>query len=368
MCQTYEIDELFSLKEHYKQNPFICKIQITRKILYTEDYIPHSYNPRNTKKFNKRNSRYSNNSDPLGLGSFRSQSDSPQWPRLSTPKPLERSENAWKPVDKDNIKEEESIIRKVNGIMNKLSIDNFDTHISTLLQFKFTPNLIKKIVEIIFQKAIMETHFSELYAKLCVCFGNFNVHFKRQLVGQCMEEFQKNDIYADIDKEVEEIKQNTTTPPTTKKYKLEDLEYKRKTAKMQLIGNVCFIGQLFNLQMITETTLHTCIKKFINPTKNEDIECLCKFFEISGSKIKGNDINTYFEKMKQIADDKQKFDTRCRFMIKDIIDLRKNRWIPRRKVLKVQSTKEIREEMKSPHRKSKVKWADIRQKKERVIK
>jgi translation initiation factor 4G len=193
--------------------------------------------------------------------------------------------------------ESRTILNQVIGILNKLCVSNFDKLSSELLQIDI-PNdeLLEEIVKSIFNKAVYEPHFGEIYSKLCLCFGNFNVKFKQFMLTICQKEFEKS--------------------PS---------DETRKT----MVGNILFIGQLFKKQMISEQIVHYCIRKLLEEPTDFNIECVCKLLEIAGNKIKQN-IDENFEKLTLFSENKNLLSSRHRFMIKDILDLKKNNWVSRK--------------------------------------
>lgn len=84
--------------------------------------------------------------------------------------------------------------------------------------------------------------------------------------------------------------------------------------------------------------MHECIKKLLGQYQNpdeEDLEALCKLMSTIGDQIdhpKAKEhIDAYFDMMLKLSTN-QKLSSRVRFMLRDVIDLRKNRWQQRRKV------------------------------------
>jgi translation initiation factor 4G len=86
-----------------------------------------------------------------------------------------------------------------------------------------------------------------------------------------------------------------------------DEYYAAQKAKRQGLGLIKFIGELFKLQMITERTIHECVKKFLvkvdNPEEEEfNIERLCMLLAIVGSMLDtpkaGDHLDVYFSRMK----------------------------------------------------------------------
>ncbi|KAL0410773.1 UNVERIFIED_CONTAM: Eukaryotic translation initiation factor 4G [Sesamum latifolium] len=90
--------------------------------------------------------------------------------------------------------------------------------------------------------------------------------------------------------------------------------------------------------MLTERIMHECINKLLGQYQNpdeENIEALCKLMSTIGEMIdhpKAKDhMDAYFDIMGQLSNN-MKLSSRVRFMLKDSIDLRKNKWQQRRKV------------------------------------
>ncbi|KAK6143009.1 hypothetical protein DH2020_023357 [Rehmannia glutinosa] len=102
--------------------------------------------------------------------------------------------------------------------------------------------------------------------------------------------------------------------------------------------NIRLIGELYKKRMLTERIMHECINKLLGQYQNpdeENIEALCKLMSTIGEMIdhpKAKDhMDAYFDIMAQLSNN-MKLSSRVRFMLKDSIDLRKNKWQQRRKV------------------------------------
>jgi len=297
MAIIYDLKFILSIKELYKECPFIEKIEVKKP-------------PKN--KNNKWN-----------RGEF-----------LVT-EPLIRSDNAWKSNDSSNDSDNEIVLKNVISILNKLSKDNFDSLTKKLIEIDINnQKLVQQVIEIIFKKAINEPHFGEVYAELCNQLENKNycdgkINFKREILTQCQKEFEKEKEQNDVSVLIK--------------------------LKMEYLGNIKFVGELFKKDMISNAIIFQCMRKLINKIdkndkndKNDNIECICKLITTIGetvdkNKQNSNLLNPYFETLTIISND-SKNDFRYRFMIKDVIDLRKNKWVARIKQAKVMTKKEIREE------------------------
>ncbi|KAJ8947707.1 hypothetical protein NQ318_001546 [Aromia moschata] len=116
----------------------------------------------------------------------------------------------------------------------------------------------------------------------------------------------------------------------------EEEEERRHLAKRKMLGNIKFIGELGKLEILSESILHRCIKELLvrrGDDPSEDLECLCQIMRTCGRILdsdKGKNLmNQYFGRMKMLAEN-QDLQPRIRFMLKDIIDLRHDGWVPRK--------------------------------------
>jgi hypothetical protein len=96
-----------------------------------------------------------------------------QQPYLEGPvAPLTKSQNRWE-VGKASSNEMERIKKRVQGLLNKLALDKFDTLTAQLTDLIVENRnegipLLNEVVTIIFDKALSEQFFSSMYADLCV--------------------------------------------------------------------------------------------------------------------------------------------------------------------------------------------------------
>jgi translation initiation factor 4G len=88
--------------------------------------------------------------------------------------------------------------------------------------------------------------------------------------------------------------------------------------------------------MLTEKIMHTCIRHLIRSLTDpelEDLEALCKLLTTIGERIDrpeaGTHMEAYFSRMHTLAENQQ-LPARIRFLVKDVIDLRRSKWMPRR--------------------------------------
>jgi len=150
--------------------------------------------------------------------------------------------------------------------------------------------------------------------------------FRKYLLNRCQEEFERGwkvNLPARKEGESEEA------------VMMSDEYYEAMAAKRRGLGLVKFIGELFKLQMLTERIMHECVKKLVDyeglPDEAE-IESLTSLLKTIGKQLddpssKGAArMDIYFERIKTTME-MPELPSRLKFMLLDIIDLRKNGWI-----------------------------------------
>jgi len=198
--------------------------------------------------------------------------------------------------------------------------------------------------------------------------------FKRSLLNKCEEEFNKQDIYKDWKEEKAKYEETKSTLKESERAeKEEEFGFRRIRIKKQMLGNIKFIGQLFKKSLLKEKIMRYCIASLLKleelkiKSKNpeykdagdmdmdeEDHEAICSMFTTIGSTIdkpqSATFVNVCFTKISNLATSKT-LPSRSRFMYKDLLDLRKNQWVPRRKEEKAKTLDEIRKDVEREERK-----------------
>ncbi|KAJ1439577.1 MIF4G-like, type 3 [Sesbania bispinosa] len=234
---------------------------------------------------------------------------------------------------------EEAKQRQLKGILNKLTPQNFDRLFEQVKAVNIDNAVtLTGVISQIFEKALMEPTFCEMYANFCSHLAselpdfsedNEKITFKRLLLNKCQEEFERG--------EREQEEANKVDEGEVRQSK-EEREERRVKARRRMLGNIRLIGELYKKKMLTERIMHECIKKLLGQYEDpdeEDIEALCKLMSTIGEMIdhpKAKEhMDAYFERMKLLSNN-MNLSSRVRFMLKDVIDLRKNKWQQRRKV------------------------------------
>lgn len=129
---------------------------------------------------------------------------------------------------------------------------------------------------------------------------------------------------------------------------------------MKLFLLVLFlIGELFKQGMLTVSIMMRCLNDLIEKKDEERLECLCKLLTTVGKELEGKreNLSPIFNKMKDIVDKKHgKISSRIRFMLQDVIDLKKNNWVPRRQDVNPKTIDQIQREAETEQLNIQVKW------------
>lgn len=277
---------------------------------------------------------------------------------------LRETENAWKPTrmkvlstNEEDLRTEE-LYKKVRGVLNRLTPQKFSTLVSQVQALPIdTSERLQGVINLVFEKAVDEPNFSEAYANMCKVLSNMQVpsemrnkdepeyNFRKLLVNRCQMEFEKNSV-VELDRKTRLTKIEQTTDPEKKKELQLTFEEEERRIRMKSLGNIRFIGELFKLGMLTTNIMQRCIKDLLTEGDEESLECLCKLLTTIGKDLehKNQDLSEYFAKMKEMSQKRGEISSRVRFMLRDVIDLRQGKWIPRRSDSNPKTMEQIQKE------------------------
>ncbi|KAI5061888.1 hypothetical protein GOP47_0022427 [Adiantum capillus-veneris] len=264
-----------------------------------------------------------------------------------------RAPNPWM-ARRGAISEKERVLRTVKGILNKLTPEKFGVLVEQLLNAGIdSAEILKGVISLVFDKAVLEPTFCPLYAELCVHLSKAlpefpcdeedgkPVTFRRILLNSCQEAFEGADSM-----------QNEIRQLTKPEQEVERSE-KEKLVKLRTLGNIKLIGELFKQKMIPEKIVHYCIRMLLGfdpktPPAEENIEALCQLLRTVGKQLEESNKSTkvlevYFSQLKEYCTS-SRLPSRIRFLILNTIDLRANKWVPRREEVKAKTLHEIHAE------------------------
>ncbi|KAF8918221.1 hypothetical protein CPB85DRAFT_1283095 [Mucidula mucida] len=286
--------------------------------------------------------------------------------------PLQASANRW---DRKSLAvapdSPEVVDRKVKGLLNKLTMEKFDSISDQIIAWankseneKDGRTLIQ-VIRLVFEKATDEAAWSEMYARLCrkmmeqisnrvqddgikgqggvpITGGHL---FRKYLLNRCQEDFERGWVAkettaaAAAGKAGQDEAAKAENEDKGEEIALySDEYYAAQKAKRQGLGLIKFIGELFKLQMLTERIMHECVKKLLGNVDNpeeEEIESLCKLLATVGEMLDTQKarahMDVYFSRMKELRKSSN-VSSRMQYMLQDVIELRERRWINRKAV------------------------------------
>ena len=251
--------------------------------------------------------------------------------------------------------------KKFRAILNKLTPQNFDVLVKQFQELPIvTKETMESCMELVFEKAVGEPAFSKAYALMChhlsqreVVEGGEKVKFRTILIRRVQKEFDK-DYMKDVDLALKKKSVNMELSQDERAKAKHEFEMQERKARQISLGKIRFIGELYNLQLLTVNNMHDCVSKLIKKTDEESLDCLCRVITTVGSQFEKETnlimlegkiledlrgkifsmenqrkkypsvrpIKDYFDKMLDIIN-KKATSSRVRFLMQDVIDLRK---------------------------------------------
>ncbi|RSL39126.1 hypothetical protein CEP53_014296, partial [Fusarium sp. AF-6] len=287
-------------------------------------------------------------------------------------KPIAVTANGWKPTSvggkvaagptsaaaaASGYLEPEMVQRKVKAALNKMTPEKFDKIADQILLIasqskdESDGRTLRQVIQLTFEKATDEAHWASMYAKFCkrmletmspevrderikdkngniVSGGNL---FRKYLLNRCQEEFERGwSVNLPEPKEAED--QDAKKPGEA--VLMSDEYYAAAAAKRRGLGLVQFIGELYKLGMLTERIMHECVHKLVdyNGVPDEaEIESLSKLLRTIGANLDSTEkgrpmMDAYFQRIQTMMD-MPELPSRLKFMLMDVIDLRKANWV-----------------------------------------
>ncbi|XP_030632685.1 eukaryotic translation initiation factor 4 gamma 1-like [Chanos chanos] len=285
---------------------------------------------------------------------------------------LNKSENAWKPsVRQGRAGEEEDaeaaktqkIFRRVRSVLNRLMPQTFQPLMKQVTELTIdTEERLKGVIDLIFEKAISEPNFSVAYANMCRCLMGLKVptadkpgatvNFRKLLLNRCQKEFEKDkDDDETFEKKQQEL--DAASGEEERQRLMEELEEAKDKARRRSLGSIKFIGELFKLKILTEPIMHDCIVKLLKNHDEKSLECLCRLLSTIGKDLDFEKakprMDQYFNQMEKIIKER-KTSSRIRFMLQDVLDLRRCNWVPRHTDPGPKITEQVHKELQEHRR------------------
>ncbi|KAL5490846.1 hypothetical protein EMCRGX_G016037 [Ephydatia muelleri] len=258
-------------------------------------------------------------------------------------------------------KKTQDVFCKFRSILNRLTPLKLTKLVDATLQLKInTEERLRGVVDMIFTRAITETMYNEVYANFCCVLLPFGIEtvnaerkpktitFKRLLVIKCQQEFEKG-MQEDEERETMQKRVETAETEEIRKQRQMELEAAEMASRHRSLGTIRFIGELYNLKILFESTIHECMIRLLKSSPNEkSLECFAKLMTVTGTELDKHEakleMDTYFSTVNDIIN-RRTISKRVQFVLQDVVDHRDNQWVPRqRQDTKVKTIDQIHRE------------------------
>ncbi|XP_044011817.1 eukaryotic translation initiation factor 4 gamma 3-like [Aphidius gifuensis] len=326
-------------------------------------HLPESRSTGAIKKYRPEDNTLDNNN---GSRQYQLRSDSRENLETTTrsqsmsvpPQHLVEPENEWNSetyqeneVYNDDISTEE-LYKKIRGILNKLTPHNIDKMVDQIVDLDIdSQERLQGIVNLVFKKAIDDSNYAFAYAIMCRQLVNMQydldvseddgteqgkyhqINFLSLLIARCQHELENNILdRVSFDAQLDEIKESHELEVEIKKELINSLTDNDRDSRQKSIGNIKFIGELFNQELLENGLISTYIENLLTTPDDVRLEYLCTLLTTIGKKLEtsGNHLSDYFSTIAELTK-LSNISRRIKFMLLDIIDLKARNWQPRNK-------------------------------------
>jgi transcription termination factor NusB/archaellum component FlaC len=241
--------------------------------------------------------------------------------------------------------EQEKLKKEIKSTLNKLSPNNLAKLTQNILETcKKSHDCLKLVVSGIFEKAWSEKKYTQMYSDICKTLKSglegyrypdidpaklpeTRNYFKYELLYMCEETFNKNH-------------QEEIPASLTEEQRIDRL----KKLKDKTLGNVRFIGELFNVNLITAKIVLECVTGLIDLFESENnqdrLEGACLLLQTGGTSFERSKLlqetNKVYDRLTQISS--KEISSKNRFKIMDLKEFRDSGWknLPKEGLKKVE--------------------------------
>eukprot|EP00667_Euglena_gracilis_P001234 EG_transcript_1235 len=278
-----------------------------------------------------------------------------------------RADTAFNVKNARIISADEKILKKVRGILNKVTPEKYTVLFDDLWNELYVDGLVdvagivEQVIRTVFDVALDQPKFSYLYADICfhLCRKIQNMknemmdvsrsdstaseeqgkqsatlkEFRRILLNTCQARFEEGSKH-----------QQTVLPDDADPAERDRIEKQEQRYKARSLGNIKFIAELFKRSLLSERIMHIVIKILLldtdhtDPRNLESMETLMEMLNQVGKKLdkpamKVN-MDLYFAKLSELAQTHPV--KRIRFLVLNMVELRKANWVTRQDLKQTQ--------------------------------
>ncbi|KAG2453432.1 hypothetical protein HYH02_001655 [Chlamydomonas schloesseri] len=250
---------------------------------------------------------------------------------------------------------EERAVRSVKGILNKLTPEKFERLLNQLLEVITTADILQKTIALVFENAVEQPTYVAMYGDLCVSLSkelpsfppppgsDKPLQFRQILLNTCQDEFEGA---AEAREALASISDAT------------ERDEAERNVKKRVLGNMRLMSELYKQEMVKDWIMVTCIDELLlaRATKGakvppeDNIEAVLEIVKLSGIKLSKSDkpetikkLDKVMKELERLHNDKSNgISTRVRLAIREILELRKSNWVPRREMYTAKKLDDVR--------------------------
>lgn len=233
----------------------------------------------------------------------------------------------------------EEIMAKSRLILNKVSwtsMQKMTEQFYETAQIETNEDVRKSVIHLLIVKSQIEHHFGPLYAHMCGTISKRFKPFKKELLTQCQDEFE-----TDTADKIAEATKGTTDK--------EAIQYQTLLIRKGYLGHMKFLGELYKHDVVKLNVMMHCLDELLKENENDDaVECFAELMTTMGHKLDGHarQNNKPFDWERVVALRKSgKISNRTKFLLQDLLDLKDNGWVSRRKEEKAVNLNELHKEI-----------------------
>jgi hypothetical protein len=224
---------------------------------------------------------------------------------------LKKVDNSFASSVKTNTDEFERTVRSVRATLNKLSPQNFERLSEKLLSdYEYTPELLERLVDLIFERVTAQHGFIEMYTRLC-----------KLIVSRLKEkgpEMSRSFRISLLTKS-EQCFYGEEAPQASSETM--DAVFKQRR---RLVGNSKFICQLYLTKMLKDKHMLECFEQLLADANisDEGIETYCTLFKTTAPLLIVKDAKKtrhYYQRIEALYND-PRLVKRIHFLILDVIE------------------------------------------------
>jgi translation initiation factor 4G len=285
------------------------------------------------------------------------------------------------------VSREERALRTIKGVLNKLTPEKFERLLEQLLGVIDSAPALQAAITNVFENAVAQPTFCAMYADLCLRLSrelpsfppapgdDRPLTFKRVLLNTCQDEFEGAAEAREALGKVHDEHERAVA---------------ERAVKSRTLGTVRLIAELYRKEVVKEAIVLVCVRELLDapnpqlaeqekrqqqqqqqqagaggrpgsakgggassgplPPPDDNIEAACEMVTIAGKNLSASEskktrdaLDAAIARLAKISEHPA-VSSRVRFVARDIADLKKGKWVPRRETFTAKKLEEVHAE------------------------